>query len=111
MHPDFSHAYKQYSLSIVIQVLDAIIVLGRSIRSTARSAGVSRRSVRRWLRGLTERSTGAKGLCFFGSATVCIDGFGNKLIEHFRCTGNGSLASGAAEGMLRLAADFSCNLY
>jgi hypothetical protein len=111
MHPDFSHFYKRYSLSLVLRVLEAVIALGHSIRRTANGAGVSRRSAKRWVQGLTGDNSLSKSLCFFRSAAVSVDRFGSLLLKHFRHTGEGSLERGAAQGMLRLAAEYSCRLY
>jgi hypothetical protein len=92
-------------------VLEAVIAAGRSVRRAAHDSGVSRRSVGRWVRGLTGPHITTKCLCFFDRATIPPEHFGRVLLELFQRRGDGEPARGAAEGMMRLAEEFSCPLY
>jgi len=111
MHPVFTHKYKRYLLSFVIESLLRLIRDSDSFHSVSSTTGVCRRTLRRWREGFTSNET-AKRSCFFrgGLSPPGID-FGTLLLSYFRKNDAFNTASGAARGMLRLEHEYSCSLY
>jgi hypothetical protein len=111
LHPIFSHTRKRYALSVAAPCIETVILKGRSIRSTARSTGVDRRTIGRWVRGWS-RHEQEKRLAFFTYAPASPQSnFGAELLKAIRGLKSGRLLSCMAEAMLRLMKSFDCPLY
>lgn len=111
VHPRFVHARKRFRLSTVVSCVAGVISRGESIRDTARACGVSRRSVRRWVRGLGTDEA-AKRLCFFPSGFPPPHlSLPAALVALFAEIDPRGLAAGAAEAMPRLQHAYECPLY
>ncbi len=112
IHPRFSHFFKRFILTFVIDCLIAIIEKSRSIHSESKRTGVSSRTLRRWRDSFSKAESPAKHACFAMSG-LSPPGqlLPNLLFNFFRQIGSGDLHKGAATGMVRLWEGFSRPLY
>lgn len=111
LHPVFSHTYKRYLLSFVIECLSKLIEDSQSLHQVSSKTGTCRRTLRRWRDGFLSNET-AKRACFFrsGLSPPGVD-FGPLLLHYFRKTNTFDAAAGAVLGMVRLQHEFCYPLY
>jgi len=112
VHPRFSHFFKRFVLSFVIEGLLAIIERGCSVYSVSKDSGVSGRTLRRWRDGFTTGAAVAKYACFTMSGlSPPMRLLPDLMFSYFRRAGNGDMVTGAVMGMVRLWERFSSPLY
>jgi len=112
VHPRFSHFFKRFVLSFVIEGLLAIIERGCSVYSVSKDSGVSGRTLRRWRDGFVSGAAAAKYACFTMSGlSPPMRLLPDLMFSYFRRAGNGDMVTGAVMGMVRLWERFSSPLY
>jgi hypothetical protein len=110
--PTFCHTRKRYPLSVAVPCIASVVEDPGSITTTAKAAGVNRKTLKSWLRGW-ERHEQDKRLAFFstGSDPSIGCGFGKSLLNAVRAIGSSGIVACIAEAMLRLTKNFDCPLY
>jgi hypothetical protein len=111
MHPDFSHAYKRYALTMVFFLLSKRFIEQESRYTLCERYEFSVRTLGHWEQGFTDKQP-IKHVCFFAkSHSPPEDLFAAHLLNSFTTIGEGDITAGAAMAMTRLEHDFKCRLY
>ncbi len=112
MHPDFSHAWKQYVFDFVIFCLCERFLFGKTQEAVSFQMDVPLRTLRRWEYGLCDNEL-IKRLCFFppGSDPHAIQSKRDLIKRLLQPDSDEDEVSYAATIMVRLEHEFQCKLY